>query len=182
MLEVNKITAGIPGLSPEYREAVSSNEKNKQLHEDAAREALMKSDAAIEDDGGADTTNLLSQMGRGMDSGEVIRRLRKLNSNLIFEVAKSYPEYTGIYVMDRTPEGVPFKRHICAMQTVFSPEFSVRHSKDTGMGKQFSHETRGWRTVGLRLVRAGLINLTAFEKAFAITQGRSSKNWQTLTA
>lgn len=163
----------------------------------AAREQLLRDEATFERDGDSDVTNLLEQMGRPLSADTVISKLRRLNQNLIFEQSINYPELTGIYVSfpKKTLTGIVVDRqHVCGMPSppALLPEFSVRHYKmvekpnpkdkyEIIKVREFADETRGWRTVILRLIKERLISQSAAEREFDISGGRSSRYWQAQT-
>lgn len=192
-MSTQRVTAGLPSLLPDIRDIVESQRKQKIFQESAIAQAIQAAERSVEDDGGLDVTSLEKQMGRHMHSRDVIRRLNVLNPNLIFEVSRANPSQMGIYIPFKdSATGHMTKKFICGMMAGQTPEFSVRHYEwkempdPTVIGhnrrvKEFTHETRGWRTVVMRLVKDGYINFVAAEKAFNIKRGRDSRNWQQLT-
>jgi len=203
---MNRVTAGLPGLHPQLRQAVEVKEASRAFQEAAFREQLLRNEATFEQDGDSDVTKLTEQMGRPLSADVVIRKLRKLNPHLIFEQAIRYPSLTGIYVPCPKDNGfgqvLVEKRHVCGMPSppTILPEFSVRHYEweetmdpdmprvigepaelQPKMVRKFADETRGWRTVILKLVKERLISLAAAEREFEIPAGRSSRYWQALT-
>src|SRR5262249_19684755 len=128
--------------------------------------------------------------------------------NLIFEKSIRFPELTGVYVerTERNAAGGWDKRkvHLFGMESGIMPEFSVLHKTTkhvpnpeligaTG-GKQipremvkwqevptFSAETRGWRTVLIRLLKAQLINRSDVEKHFGWSPSQDSEKWHRQT-
>jgi hypothetical protein len=158
----------------------------------------------VESDAGRDVTNLLAQMGRPLTCQQVIDRLKLANSNLIFEQSKSDSTKFGIYIMhdERTPAGTWEKRKvfICGMEAGVMPEFTVKHVTFTRVANPdllgnetptreidwlkvptFLDETRGWRTVLLRLLHQGMITRWHVERYFSWTPTHDSKNWQAQT-
>lgn len=189
-MSTQKVTAGLPSLLPNVRDAVAHQESSRNFQENAIRDAIAAAEKSVEDDGSIDVTSLERQMGRPMLSADIIKRLNVLNSNLIFERGSAFPDKYGIYIpFYDAAIGRTTKKFICGMQAGQTPEFSVRHYKFVDMPdptiigqtrkvKEFTIETRGWRTVVMRLVKDGYINFTAAEKAFDIARGRDSCNWQ----
>ncbi len=135
-----------------------------------------------------------------MASAEVQRRLHLCNANLVFIRAPLHPELTGIYIEkdERTAARGWAKRkvHICGMESGIMPEFSVRHvtmkrvpnpdllgqkvERDAVKWMEiptFYAETRGWRTVLIRLLHAKLITRGDADKHFGWTPSRDSKKW-----
>src|SRR5205823_348001 len=91
-------------------------------------------------------------------------------------------------------------RHICGMESGIMPEFSVLHKTKTRLPDQelfgaktatrevawkdvetFASETRGWRTVLIRLLHAGLINRLQIERYFGWQPSHESAKWHART-
>src|SRR5271169_2481035 len=85
---------------------------------------ILSNSISVGDDAGRDTSNLLAQMGKPMASQEVERRLKRINSNLLFERSPNDPTKTGIYIIKR---GETKKTFLCGMESGYMPEFSVLH-------------------------------------------------------
>lgn len=159
---------------------------------------------SVEPDGERDTSNLLAQLGRPLAALEVQRRLKLCNQNLIFEVALRHPELTGVYYekMERNATGGWEKRkvHVCGMESGVMPEFSVLHKTKKQVANPelfgnteatreidwkhvdtFAAETRGWRTVLLRLMKSGLVTRGQIAKHFEWTPSQESKRWASQT-
>lgn len=145
----------------------------------------------VADDCGRDTSSLIAQMGRHMTSQELMRRLKLCNPRLHFERSIRYPELFGIYV--RVDDKLV---HVCGMEAGINPEFSVRHKKKmrvpdndlfgttTPVGEvkwkeieTFDDETRGWRTVLLRLLEAKLITRGDVMSHFDWLPSQESQYW-----
>lgn len=180
-----RMTAGLPALLPGKRRKWDTVYRTRDTDRRNLREQYERDSATTSPDGGHAVTSLEQQLGRPMTSQQVIQRLEKLNPYLHFEVSISDPTKMGIYRL--SPEG---KRFICGMERGFMPEFSVRHGEDIEMPspdldgtkktvRRITRETRGWRTVLARLVRAGLLRVPDIERTFAFS--RDSKNWKELT-
>ena len=183
-----------------------ANERTRVAREKALADEILSNSVTVRDDAGYDTSSLLAQMGRPLASQEVQRRLHLCNPNLIFIRAPLHPELTGIYIErdEKLATGGMAKRriHICGMESAIMPEFSVRHvtmkrvpnpEVVAGGGKEvardavkwleiptFYAETRGWRTVLLRLLHAKIINMFHVEHYFGLPS-RDSENWKKLT-
>jgi hypothetical protein len=110
-----------------------------------------------------------------MHSNDIIKRLQKLNSNLVFERSLAFPEIMGIYVGDpEMPERNGRRlRHVVGFEFGFSPEYTVRHPEHKGVKKM----TKGYRLLILQLVKQKLINFEAACEAFQLRKGRQSHNW-----
>lgn len=162
---------------------------------------------SVSTDAGHDTSLLLEQMGRPLTSVEVQRRLHLCNPRLIFERCIRYPELTGVYIEkdERNAAGGWTKRkiHLLGMESGILPEFSVKHQTTkrvpnpeviAGGGARvdreavkwlevptFAGETRGWRTVLIRLLHLELITRSDVDKHFGWTPSRESQRWAELT-
>ena len=173
----------------------------------ALAEEIQSNTISVRHDNGRDTSSLLEQMGRPLASGEVQRRLLLCNPRLIFEVCIRYPELTGVYIEkdERTAAGTWEKRkiHLFGMESGYMPEFSVLHQtmkrvpnpeviKGGGAKVQrdavkwievptFLGETRGWRTVLIRLLHLELITRAQVEEHFGWTPSRDSQRWAEMT-
>ncbi len=180
----------------------ATDKRQRQLAEE-----LHNHQVTVEPDAGYDISNMLMQIGRPMGSQQVIEKLKKCNSSLYFEVSKSDPSKIGIYLLD--PGGVVYVnprgevltlKHICGMESGIMPEFSVIHKTQTKVANQelfgrteatrevawkkvdtFLSETRGWRTVLVRLLHAGLITRLNVEQHFGWTPSRESQRWHRQT-
>lgn len=179
-----RMTAGVPSLLPQRRRRLDTVCRTRDTDRRNLRQKIERERITTAPDGGRPVTSIEAQLGRPMTSQQVSQKLSRLNSNLHFERSLSDPTKMGIYLLGET------KRFICGMEFGFMPEFSVRHSEQIEVPSpsldgtkekvdRIVRETRGWRTVLARLVRAGIIRLAEAEKAFAFS--RDSKNWKELT-
>jgi len=170
-----KVTAGLPSLLPEHRGRISYQERQDFKQKAMLSDAEAKKQMLTAPDGDIPTTVLEAQLGRPMPSGEIVKRLQKLNPNLLFERSIADPTTMGIYVADSKVTGG--RRFLMGFESGFSPEYTVNGKDASGRYR----ETRGWRQIIARLVRLGHLNLAAAEQSFNIARGRQSHNWQTLT-
>lgn len=182
-------------------------EKQERAEEKRRRDLIhdiQSNTITVEDDAGRDVSSLEAQMGRPMTAQAVISKLKRICPRLYFEESKADPTKMGVYLQDPTgrvyvnPQGeVLTLIHICGMESGVMPEFSVLHkgkkkvanpellgSKeptreigwkevDTVVG-----ETRGWRTVLIRLLGVGLITEHDVDKHFGWTPTHQSEKWQ----
>lgn len=181
-------------------------ERTAAARMEALEQEILSNTVSVCDDAGYDRSCLLAQMGRYLTSAEVQRRLHLCNPRLVFERAINFPELTGVYIEidERTAAGGWTKRkiHICGMQSEMMPEFSVLHYTTkrvpnpeviAGGGKEvardavkwievktFYAETRGWRTVLIRLLHLKLITRGDVDKYFE-PPSRDSEKWATET-
>lgn len=169
----NRVTAGLPSLSPQFRHAADTFGEGRDRTAALVEDKESRAKAAVASDGGHITTEWDAQIGRPMMSNDIIRRLRKLNPNFIFERSIACPHVMGIYYPDKQSG----KHHLFGFEAGISPEFSVRKKNDKG---EFAGEVRGWRTVLMRLIQNRYISGPKAEKAFGLPS-RTSRNWQMLT-
>lgn len=195
---------GVDGLKQESWRRAETKESAIERRQRLLAEDLQKATVTVEPDEGRDVTNLLAQMGKPMTADSVIQKLKFCNPKLVFIRAIRYPELYGIYLQtkERTPAGtwVDKQIHVCGMGSGVMPEFSVKHKRTTKVpnkelfGKEkptrdvdwneietFADETRGWRTVLVRLLHAGLITRGDVGRHFGWTPSRDSKAWYSQT-
>ena len=181
----------------------AKQENQAALRQQALEQEIRSNTITVEDDAGRDVSNVLAQMGRPLTSAEVQRRLNLCNPQIIFERCIRYPELTGVYIekTQRTAAGgwEKVKKHLFGMESGIMPEFSVLHKTKKAVPKKeifgkekpsrdigwdyvdtFYAETRGWRTVLIRLLRAGLITEWHVEKHFGLMPSKESSKWHKL--
>jgi len=181
-----------------------AQERTQAQRQSALEHEIFSNTISVCDDAGYDTSELLAQTGKPLSPMEVRRRLHLCNPKLIFETAIRHPQQTGIYFEkdERTPAGGWMKRKIfiCGMPTTdIMPEFSVLHQTMkrvpnpdvvAASGKAiprdavkwievptFYAETRGWRTVLIRLLHSELITRFNVEQHFTWNPTRASAKW-----
>lgn len=163
----NRVTAGVPSLSPfvralcDYRGAQMI--KTRALTAEAEQK---KAHAANPDSRPSQKPE--AQLGRVMHSRDIIVRLNKLNSNLLFERSTAVPDKMGVYTVQ---DGE--KRFLFGFEFGYSPEFSI-------LSDEGDVRLRGWRKVLANLIRSRMITLPAAESAFNILSGPESRNWHML--
>lgn len=132
--------------------------------------------------------NAEERMGRPMWPAEFETRLKRLNANLFFEVIEGNPTKKRLSVVDQ--RGKHFvavyenslmpERSIPRLRTLEVPEPSVTHIDRKDLSSDptalrpgwrkivvpWGEKTRGWRTVLVRLIGAGLITVTEAENEF----------------
>lgn len=168
-----RVSAGLPALDPLSRTLQDYRAEQQAKTRQMVAEAEQKQSALVAPDGDRPTHLMEAQLGRPMTSGEIIKRLKRLNPNLLFERSIADPSIMGIYVAEKNEYG---RRHLFGFEFGYSPEYSVRTTDAEGRFR----EVRGWRTVLARLIRTRMISKEAAENAFGIPT-LDSKNWQTLT-
>jgi hypothetical protein len=191
------------GTQQDWREASKREGQNASRQENLLKE-IWSNSITVKDDAGWDTSNLLSQMGRPMSSVEVERRLKLICPRIIFERSLSDDSKVGLYIEtdEKNAAGGWQKRKtfLCGMESGILPEFSVLHKTKKQIanpelfGKEkrtrdidwlnvdtVASETRGWRTVLVRLMHLGIITRGDVQKHFAWTPSRDSAKWQEQT-
>lgn len=181
----------------------SKEQAREQRRLELLRE-IQSNTVTVEEDGDRDRTNLLAQLGRPLTSQQVIDRLKLCNSQLVFERSIAYPNLYGIYVMTPVQEATGGwkveKIHFCGMEAGIMPEFTVVHKQKKRIANPdllgnrtpirevpwkevdtYSDETRGWRTVLIRLLKAGLIRREQVEKHFGWDPSHESELWHRFT-
>ena len=159
------------------------------------RSQIRDKEVTVAPDGDIVTTDLAQQLGTPLSSAQVIERLKKMNSNLTFEVALANEALMGVYIMENAPDPVtglwgPRKRYVTGMMRAFMPERTVRHVKKTRVPdpdvplhwrdvEEYQTETRGWRRVLKDLLRERLITIAQIDQYFP--PNLNSKAWQVLT-
>ena len=182
----------------EAHEKAKVFERTKQLSDDAVRRDWERNAATFEEDAGRPTTDPIAQMGRPFTRIQIEQRLKQLNPNLFFEVSKSDPTKSGVYIVQSMPDELGVlrsqKKFLVGMESGISPEFSVRHVVPERVPNpscpgefterpKFIGETRGWRTVVARLARSRHIDLERAKSVFGVnSSGMQSKNWKNLTS
>jgi hypothetical protein len=163
-----RVTAGIPSLDSSKRFGITEAALKRYYQNALVTEYKNNELAAVAPDGKRDTTNWDAQVGIPLTSGQIIKRLRKLNSSLWYEVSTADATKMGIY---HFRDGV--KSFIVGFEAQTSPEFSVRVVDEKG---KFKKEIRGWRTMLQRLVRARFVTEAGVFTQFG-PPTRESENW-----
>lgn len=187
------------GTQQDWRKAAKA-EADAALRQQALAQEIWSNSITVQDDAGHDVSNLLVQMGRPMRSIEVQDKLKLINANLVFRRNPRYPELTAIYLrknMRQLTGGWKMEEIlVCGMESGILPEFSVLHKgkKKVANPELFGKnaptreidwaqvdtvvgETRGWRTVLLRLLHHEIITRGDVEKHFGWTPSRDSRKW-----
>jgi hypothetical protein len=185
------------------RREAAEDKRRRDLIED-----MRSNTVTVESDAGRDVSIPEAQFGRAMPAEAVISKLKRCNSRLYFERAKSDPTKMGVYLMDPTgrvyvnPQGeVLTLIHICGMESGINPEFSILHKTKKKIPnpeliwnktptrevdwievETVAGETRGWRTILIRLLHSGLITAADVDKHFGWTPTYQSEKWQLQTS
>lgn len=171
-------------------------EKTAELRARLLAEDIESNQVTVAPDNGTDVTNAIAQMGRPLTSEHVIAKLKLCNSHLRFERSNNFPSLIGIYLLDaagRHKIDGDSVSHIMGMESGTMPEFTVIHEtiKDIpdvdhpdGPWKEvktYAGQTRGWRTILVRLLHAGLITQFDVDKHFGWSPSRDSQKWHDQT-
>lgn len=182
-----------------------TKEASHELRRKSLEQEIRSNTITVDPDAGRDVSNLLAQMGRPMSCQQVIDRLKLCNSNLIFERSNADGTKMGVYIMrdEKLPTGGFAKRKVFlfGMESGYMPEFSVMHKTKKMVanpelfGKQtptrdidwlsintFADETRGWRTVLVRLLHQKLITEYEIRKFFGWNPSHESAKWHLQTS
>jgi hypothetical protein len=171
-----KVTAGVPGLSPAQRFYLTEQTLKKIYQQELTAEAL-KNDAWASDpkDGKRTMADWAAQVGIPLQGERIIGRLRRLNPNLYFERSKSDPTKYGVYILNPIRDGG--REHLVGMEADINPEFTVIVNDENGKFQKF---IPGWRRVLMRLIRAKVISEAAANRVFG-PPNRDSQRWAELT-
>jgi len=128
------------------------------------------------------------QKGHGLTGTEFMRRLRKVNSNIVMEPHPNrelplHADKACLYLL--MPDGT--KAFLMAVENSFMPEWSLMEMKTVRVGRveSFWREQkipgrelkRGWRTVLLRLLHMKLVTITDVEREFGLS---TRESWNVL--
>ena len=190
-------------LDGEGRERWWQEERKESLTERREREMaeeLQRHEVTVEQDGSRDRSELLAQLGTPMTCQQVMAKLRLCNPRLHFERSLAFPHLMGVYLLapEMTPAGTTVlqKKHLFGMEAGIMPEFTVIHkikipvanrelfgrkeaTRDVPwkMVETYRDQTRGWRTVLLRLLHAKLITRGDVERHFGWAPSHDSRRW-----
>ena len=193
-------------LDTQAQERWRQQEKRDSFQERRQRDLihnLQSNTVTVEPDGGRDVSDLLAQMGRPLTSQQVIDKLKLCNSRLVFRRSTAFPDrYYDIRIATKeaSPTGglVDKETQVCGMEAGIMPEFSVMHKKKIKVANPeffksrkaevpwlevdtFADETRGWRTVLVRLLHNHLITEADVQKHFGWAPSRESLKWHLQT-
>ena len=162
-------------------------EQARHVGHQQLRQERERNDSLLRPDGSADVANGAEQQGRRLSRAEVVRRITKLNPNIWYEQSTRYPEQGGLYIHD---EASPYgKRMIVGFPHGSVNEFSTVMTKPALIPdltvalhwqkiEKVDSRVPGWRTVLYKLLVEGLLTMEQVEREFKISEGRSSKFWQ----
>lgn len=198
---------GVDSLTQQRWQAEQKREKALEARQRELAEFIRSNTVTVEDDAGKNVSDLLSRLGKPLTAEKVIEKLKKCNSRLYFERSRAYPNMYGVYL--RNPEGrvhvtpdgdVVIITHLFGMEAGIMPEFSVLHRTNMKVPNSelignrtptrdvdwkeietFADETRGWRTVLVRLLHAGLITSADVDRHFGWNPSVESRKWKEQT-
>ena len=182
-------------VSRAMAQAISRREQHHAETTAQIKGEIAKANAFIAPDGTADVTNPEAQRERYLYREEFVRRLQKLNSNLIYERSKEWPDFGGLYLQVWEPTTLTGlvektgKRFLCGIPHEAISEFDVRVVIEEKIPDPdiplhwitmpaLQEHIPGWRSTIKKLVNRGIINLDAADREFDIRRGRSSELWQ----
>src|SRR5881396_1366294 len=165
-------------VSRAMAQAISRREQHHAETTAQIKGEIAKANAFVAPDGAADVTNPEAQRERYLYREEFVRRLQKLNSNLIYERSKEWPDFGGLYIQEWTMapiEGVlqhGQKRFLCGIPHEAISEFDVRVVIEEKIPDPdiplhwitvpaLQEHIPGWRSTIKKLVNRGIINLVA---------------------
>lgn len=173
-----RVTAGIPGLSPEQRHDITEKQLLRVYQKACQNEYKKNEDTALASDGAIDdTTNWDQVVGIPLEGWRVCARLKKINHKLWFERSINAPDHLGIYVLKNDFKGGQEKEFICGIPAEMAPEFTLRLKNEDGSVKG---KIPGWRNALMKLIR---IRLISSEQAFRMfgPPSRDSEMWARFT-
>lgn len=186
---MNRVTAGIPSLSSEKRQAIDAARAQREQSMRYLLDDIGRNMATVAKDGDLSVTDAEQRTGNSLTSDWMIGMLKICNPNLHFEIAKADPSKIGIYVIENAG-----KRFVCGMSRGLMPEASIMTSRiertpdpdnpgnwiDIPVG---SESRRGWLTVLARLYKSRLITLNQISDhwyRYSRLAGKS-QHWQQMT-
>ena len=191
------VSSAAPGLSPESRFVETKKQFSKFKHDHFAQEGFDKARALNRSDNGRSIADEQAKMGKAMSSADFEKRLKVLNPNILVEPAIGNSNILGVYVLGNfgtLPNGEPLrKRHLCRMDRGWMTEGDVHKFKMVKRLVQThppvyedipeldaSSIRRGWRSILMVLMKAGVLTKAQVDKAFGLPSW-DSYYWQAQT-
>ena len=180
-------------VQPDQRAGLDKLEERRATSKAEIQQTIAEAESHVVPDAGHDVTNHDDQKGRALTREEFVRRLQKLNPNLMYERSKEWPEFGGIYVNSYAIDALTLnpigKIHLCGFPHDMVAEFDTRivinervpdpdiplHWREV---PALQEHIPGWRSTLLKLAKKGYISLGRAEVEFNIAIGRSSEKWQ----
>jgi|SRR5215471_2229665 len=193
---VAKASSASPALTPVERAREERRGYATQFQRDAQREQEKREQSYVLDDGDRPRNVIEAGVGRPLTGAQVRQRLLLLNPALIFEPS-TYPGRVCIKKWINDPVLGETLHYLCAMEEGLMPEYSILHfieeeyydattlatPEGTGLKKtrvkidEHNPETRGWRTILVRLIEERLISEAGATRLFGLPS-MQSRNWQ----
>ena len=169
-----RVTAGLPSLSPDKRREVTEEQLRYAYQKACQNEYKRNEEAALASDGDMeDTSNWEEIVGIPLEGWKICARLKKLNPNLWFERSNAAPSQLGVYLLKNDFKGGQNREFLCGMEAELSPEFSLRVKNPDGTAKGI---IPGWRRVLMKLIRKNIITESGAHAIFG-PPSRGSENW-----
>lgn len=190
-LASNQVRAGSP-LTADKRHSRERGGYKRDYQTALSADANKKAKDSVRVDNGRPRDEMDASIGIPIMAETFMRRLLQLSDSFWFERANADKEKIGIYRLcepdNNYPEGKVF---ICGFHDGLMPEFFLQEAEpDRTMviaGEVVTYSggckriiRQGWRSILQRLVRAGMINLTAAEAIFG-PPSYESAHWAILT-
>lgn len=186
---VQRSSSTAPALSALQRAIADRKGYSLQRSIDTVSDQMERDAHYIAPDGDRPRDVKEAGIGKPMAGLEVQRILKTLCPSILFEDSPVKGRICLNYVLRDEVLG-QIKHNICSMERGLMPEFSILNVKEEQMMNketggvqtlrkidELNPETRGWRTVLAKLIRAGIIGSGTIEKAFG-TPTHTSKKWQ----
>lgn len=174
-----RVTAGIPSLTSDKRQAVTNKHLHRIYQDELVAEYRTNDEAARKPtDNQRPMTVAEAQRGIPLTSGQIIKRLIKLNSNLHFEVSKADGTKMGVYRKDPDPAKEP--HYIAGFEVEMNNEFTMVKEVLVFGGETMPMKVPGWRDVLMKLIRTGLITEAGAYAMFG-PPNRDSERWALFT-
>lgn len=167
---MNRVTAGIPSLSPQKRVGIEDRFASVARQNFLTKERDSKRKAAVAKDAGRDTTKKQDQEGIRLTGYTISQRLSKLNPSLRFEVANADPTRMGVYYFDHTKKQ---RFYIGGFFREVNSEFETAITDKDG---ECTSTVPGWRTLLRRLISKGFISEPMAYIVFG-PPSRQSERW-----
>jgi hypothetical protein len=167
----NRFHLVIDGVKAKRNAMATERDRVVERTRELSGQATSNLARAVAPDAGRTRDVLEAQRGTSMTGSLFIKKLRPLNSNLMYFVSEADTTKIGIYVRD--PHAIyPAAAHMnglrylgIAFERGFLPEFSVISLPKTE-AEEPMETMRGWRTVLHKLMNAGYLTLAQVEKCF----------------
>ena len=173
-----KVTAGLPSLSPDKRRDLTEHQLRRAYQLACVAEFRENERKALAADGEIeDVSDWAQVVGIPLQGWRICARLKKLNHNLWFERSTADPTKLGVYMLKNDFKGGQNREFLLGMQAEENPEFTLRVKNDDGTPKAI---IPGWRRTLMRLIRKSIITESGAYAMFG-PPSRGSENWARFT-